>query len=58
LIASLPRPVAQFVEHLAPFSGTIAAVTIAYAPGLCPSRRWAELVGELRATLEPLLAEM
>jgi len=57
LIASLPRPVAQFVEHLAPFSGTIAAVTIAYAPGLCPSRRWAELVGELRATLEPLLAE-
>ena len=49
------RSVADLVEQVAPLAGMIACVTVSYAPGLCPSRRWRALAGELRDTLEPLL---
>jgi hypothetical protein len=49
------RSVADLVEQVAPLAETIACVTVSYAPGLCPSRRWRALAGELRGALEPLL---
>jgi hypothetical protein len=49
------RSIAHLVEQVAPLAGMIACVTVSYAPGLCPSRRWRALAGELRGALEPLL---
>jgi hypothetical protein len=36
-------------------AAAIAAVTVSYSPGACPSAKWATLAAELRAALSPLL---
>lgn len=50
-----PRSVSELIAGVRPMAAAIAAVTVAYAPGSCPSARWATLTEELRATLGPFL---
>lgn len=46
--------VLELIEGIQPLRGAIAAVTIGYSPGSCPSAQWAGLVDQLRSALFPL----
>jgi hypothetical protein len=47
--------VSELIEGVQPMAAAIAAVTVSYSPGACPSAKWATLAAELRAALSPLL---
>jgi hypothetical protein len=50
-----PCSTTDLIDGLRPLAPSIAAVTLAYAPGSCPSERWAPLAAELRLALLAML---